>query len=167
MKNKPIIRHANVEDLPSIVDIYNQSIRSGTATGDMEEFSVEQRLEWFNKFDFENYPIFVAEEDNSILGYSYISPYRNGRKAMKNIAELSFFVDYLNHGKGIGSQLISFSINDCQRIAKHTLVAILLDINKESISILKKFKFEEWGRIPKSIDLNGSICDHLIYGLKV
>lgn len=165
MQKKLSIRFANISDLPSIVDIYNQAIRSKSATGDMDEFSVENRINWFNKFDADRYPIYVAEQNNTVVGYSTLSPYREGRQAMSKIAEISFFLDYSYRGLGIGSSILEYVMSDCKRLRKEILLAILLDINTESIYLLKKFKFQEWGRLPKVIDFNGEICDHLIYGL--
>lgn len=167
MQKKLSIRFANISDLPSIVDIYNQAIRSKSATGDMDEFILEERINWFNKFDTDDYPIYVAEQNDKIVGYATLSPYRPGREAMNKIAEISFFLDYSYRGYGIGSSLLEYVMSDCKRLGKETLVAILLDINTESIHLLKKFKFEEWGRLPQVINFNDKMCDHLIYGLSI
>jgi phosphinothricin acetyltransferase len=158
-------RLATIEDLPAIVDIYNQAIKSGSATGDMTEFMIEERIDWFKFFDSDNYPLYVVELNEKVVGYATISPYRPGREAMKQVAEISFFVDYSHHGKGIGTALINYAISDCNRISKTTLLAILLDINTKSIKLLKKFNFKEWGYLPDIINFNGVKCGHLIYGL--
>lgn len=167
MNITPKIRFADLNDLPLIVKIYNQAIRSNSATGDMDEFTVHERVDWFNKFDPVNFPIYVAEFNSKVIGYATLSPYREGRKAMAKIAEISFFIDYSYHGLGVGSALVSHAISDCSRIGKETLLAILLDINPESIHLLKKFNFEEWGYLPNIIDFNGQKCGHLIYGLNL
>ena len=159
------IRPAYIKDLNSIVDIYNQAIRSKSTTGDMDEFKIEDRLEWFKKFDPNNFPIYVAELNKKIIGYATLSPYRPGRKAMNKIAEISFYVDYSYHNLGMGYSLISYIISDCDRIGKEALLAILLDINKPSIKLLKKFNFEEWGHLPQIINFDDIKCGHLIYGL--
>ena len=41
------IRDATEEDLPAIVEIYNESIPGGTATADLEAITVESRRERF------------------------------------------------------------------------------------------------------------------------
>jgi phosphinothricin acetyltransferase len=163
----PEIRPAFINDLNSIVDIYNQAIRSKSATGDMDEFKIEDRLEWFKKFDPNTFPIYVAELNKKIIGYATLSPYRQGRKAMNKIAEISFYIDYSYHNLGIGYSLISYIISDCERIGIEALLAILLDINKPSIKLLKKFNFEEWGHLPQIINFDDTKCGHLIYGLIV
>jgi phosphinothricin acetyltransferase len=167
MNREPKIRHAKIDDLPSIVEIYNQAIRSCSATGDMKEFTVEQRLNWFNKFTADSFPIYVAEINNQIVGYATLSPYRPGRQAMNKVAEISFFLDYSFHGMGLGSLLLNYVINDCKRLGKLTLLSFLLDINSESVLLLKKFKFEEWGKFPNIINFDDFSCGHLVYGLKL
>lgn len=164
---KPKIRFATFKDLAAIVKIYNQAIHSKTATGDLQEFTVNERIDWFQKFDADSYPIYVAELQERIVGYATLSPYRHGRKAMNCVAEISFYIDYEHHNLGIGSAMIQYCIDDCPRINKESLLAILLDVNTSSIQLLKKFGFNEWGHFPNIIHLEKQICGQLVYGLKL
>ena len=159
------IRFAQRADLPSIVDIYNQAIRSHYATGDLSEFTVEQREDWFEKFDEKFHPLYLAEMDGKVVGYCSISPYRPGREAMATVAEISYYIDFSFHGRGVGSKLLGYAIADCKRINKESLLAILMDINPKSIGILEKFGFEKWGHFPDIIHINGEKAGHLVYGL--
>jgi len=167
MNKKSNIRLASIKDLPLIVEIYNQAIRSKSATGDMDEFLVEEKVEWFQKFDADSFPIYVAEIDHQIKGFVTLSPYREGRRAMNKIAEISFYLDYSCRGLGIGSALVDHAINDCRRIGKETLLAILLDVNVESVNLLKKFNFEKWGHLPDMINIEDLKCGQYIYGLSI
>ena len=164
---KPKIRLATFKDLAVIVKIYNQAIISKRATGDLKEFSLNDRIDWFHKFSTNDYPIYIAELKNTIVGFATLSPYRPGRKAMESIAEISFYIDYEYHNLGIGSALIQHCIDDCPRIEKESLLAILLDINISSIQLLKKFGFREWGYFPNIIHIENLTCGQLVYGLKV
>ncbi len=161
------IQFAQRSDLAAIVDIYNQSIRNGTVTGHMEEFDVSDRDAWFQEFDEDSYPLYVAKDGEAVVGYATLSPYRKGRQAMRKIAEVSYFLDFDQRGRGIGSQLMDYVLKDCQRLEIDTLLAILLGVNEESITFLKKWQFEEWGRLPDIIDFDTYRCDHLIYGRRV
>jgi len=167
MKKELKIRFANISDLPSIVNIYNQAIKSKWATGDLEEFKVSDRIKWFEEFDSNEYPLYVAEFSNKLVGYCSLSPYRPGRKAMSRVAEISYYLDYSFHGKGIGSALLKHVISDCNRIGKESLLAILIDKNTQSIGILEKFNFTKWGHFPEIIYIDGQACGHYIYGLKI
>ena len=101
------IRFANINDLPTIVKIYNQAIISKKATADIYPFKLEQRIDWFNKFDKNNYPIYIVEFNSKITGYATLSPYRTGRVALNKVAEISFYLDYNSLRQGIGSALIN------------------------------------------------------------
>ena len=92
MKNDIKIRTALFEDLTSIVTIYNEAIRTRKATGNLWEFSVKERVEWFKKHNKDSFPIYVAELNGDVVGYVNLSEYRPGREAMAKIAEVSFFL---------------------------------------------------------------------------
>ncbi len=154
-------------DLPELVDIYNQAIRSGVATGHTQEFENVDRMNWFKNHDQSDYPIYVLELDHKIIGYGSLSPYRKGRQAMRTIAEVSFFLDEAYSGQGYGSVLLMKIIEDCPRLKIKTLLAILIDINEKSIGLLEKFGFQKWGHIPDVIEFEDKTCGHLIYGLKI
>jgi len=47
------------------------------------------------------------------------------------------------------------------------LIAILLDKNVASIALLRKFGFEEWGRMPGIAKIEKQVADHLYYGLRL
>jgi len=162
-----IIRFATIQDLPAIVGIFNQAIRSRCATGFMDEFSADERTEWFNQHDKDTYPVYVLEMKGEIVGFGSLSPYRPGRKAMSRTAEVSFFLEYSLLGRGLGSALLEYMIADCPRLGINSLIAILLDINQASIALLKKFGFKEWGRMPGIIYFEDKICDHLYFGLTI
>ena len=160
-----LIRFAQPQDLPRMVDIYNQAILAQNATGDMHPFSVEERKDWFSKFSQDEFPVYVAEQQGSVVGYCYLSPYRPGRQAMARVAEISYYVDYDLHRQGIGEALMEFTIAEARRLQKEVLLAILLDINLPSIRLLEKFNFQRWGHLPEIIQLEKQRCGHVIYGL--
>lgn len=64
-----ITRIAKIQDLPEIVNIYNQAIIKKCSTGDINPYVVEERLDWFNNHDPNRYPIIVGVINNKIVGY--------------------------------------------------------------------------------------------------
>ena len=167
MNTQVKIRFAEEDDLPIIVEIYNQAIVTKNSTADLTPYTAEQRKKWFKEFDIKHYPIYVAEFENNIIGYATLSPYRNGREALKQVAEISFYLQNESVRKGVGSQLVKHIIEDCKRVNKTTLLAILLDINISSVKLLQKFGFEEWGNLPLNSNFDGNKYGHLIYGLNL
>lgn len=158
------IRFAKRSDLKSIVEIYNQAITSGGATADLNELCVEDRNDWFNDHNKDSYPIYVIEQENTVIGWGSLSAYRKGRGALKTTAEISYYIDYNYHGKGHAKKLIEHMINDCPRLGIEHLIALLLEVNISSVRILEKFGFEMWGLLPNIAKLPNQNCGHLIYG---
>lgn len=158
------IRFAAINDLQDIDRIYNQAIFSGKATADIRPLAARDRRSWFLDHSEKTYPVYVAEIEGRVIGWSSLSPYRKGREGLKSTAEITYYIDYDFHGEGYGERLIKHMILDCKRLGIKHLVALLLDINTASIAILEKFGFARWGLLPNVVDLNEVICSHVIYG---
>jgi L-amino acid N-acyltransferase YncA len=161
------IRLAAVEDLPVITEIYNQAIAMKSATADISPVSEDSRRTWLAEHSADKYPVFIAEYQGTVMGYSSLSPYRPGRMALRYTAELSYYIHEDFRGLGAGSRLIAYAIEQCPRLEIKTLFAILLDINSDSVHILEKFDFQKWGHMPKVADLGGTEYGHLYYGRRV
>jgi L-amino acid N-acyltransferase YncA len=101
-----IIRLAQLDDLPAIVDIYNPSIPSQRATGDTQPVRVEDRLAWFAEHRPAEHPIFVSEVDGQVVGWCSLSPYRPGRAALRFTSEISYYITSAFHRQGIGTALV-------------------------------------------------------------
>jgi len=162
-----IIRKALVTDLPAIVAIYNQAINSRCCTGDTKCFDVHTRLPWFESHDNPKTPVFVCDTGHEILAYSSISLYRPGRQAFGSVGEISYYVDFNHHKKGIGTQLLEHLIDEAKKIGYTHLIAILLDCNLKSIALLKKFGFGCWGTMPEIAHIDDMFYSHLYYGIRL
>jgi len=161
------IRIANIKDLEKITEIYNQAVLSKFETADTVIFESKDRLEWFYNHPQNTYPIFVFERNNTVIGWISISPYRNGRKALRYTAEISYYIHNDFKHKGVGSSLIEYVLNKSKMLNFKSLFAIILDKNIASINLLKKFGFAEWGYMPDIADFDGEECGHVYYGRKV
>lgn len=161
------VRPAAIDDLPAVVDIYNQAIRAGGATGDMNEFTVDERIDWFNRFKSDEFPLLVAESDKKVVGYISLSPYRPGRKAFSDVAEISFFVDYSCHGIGVGKKMMEQMMNNARMTGKRVLLAILLEVNRSSIALLESHGFKRWGHLPGIGNFDGQYIGQYIYGINL
>lgn len=161
------IRVAVPDDLPAIVEIYNQAVAMRTATADLDPVTVEGRRPWLAEHHGGTHPVFVAEDSGTVTGWCSISPYRPGRMALRHTAEISYYVHEDFRRRGIGSRLISHALGRCPSLGVRTLFAVLLDINTPSVGILEKFGFERWGHLPGVADFGEVECGHLYYGRRV
>ena len=159
------IRIARREDLPVINDIYNQAVRQRFSTAHLEPLCLKERESWIDHHDPARFPVYVASLEDKVLGWISLGPYREGRQALAHVAEVSYYVDENERGKGIGSSMLRHSIDVAPGFGFSVLIAILLDKNPASIGLLEKFDFKEWGRMPEIALIDGQKADHLYYGL--
>ncbi len=160
-------RRAKEQDVPAITEIYNQAILAKNATADTEIQSVEERSLWFEEHAPNTEPVYAYEEQGQILGYCSISAYRKGRKAVADVAEISYYVDYSHHGKGIGSALVKYALDDGPRIGKRVLFAIIIEGNAGSVRVLQKYGFEQWGYLPRVVNVDGTLKGHVYLGKEI
>jgi phosphinothricin acetyltransferase len=158
------IRTATIDDLSSIVAIYNEAIEQRFATADLEPVTVNQRSAWFHEHDPSTLPIYVAEREGAVVGWCSLSAYRPGRAALRRTAEISYYVAAAVRGHGVGTALVQHAIEQAPRLGKHVLFGILLERNAPSIRLLTKCGFELWGRLPDVAVINGELVSHVYYG---
>ena len=161
------LRIANKNDWQRILDIYNQATVTGFCNADIEPVSIQSRRDWFLEHSPTEYPIYVVEKTDNLIGWCSLSPYRKGRNALKTVAEISFFLDNHFKGQGVGTWLIQNVIREARNLGFNNLIAILLDKNEASIRLLKNHGFEKWGHLPEIAYFNDTICGQFIYGLKI
>jgi phosphinothricin acetyltransferase len=139
------VREASVEDLPEIVRIYNQAVVGGVATFDLEPFTTEERLPWFQQFD-EDHPLLVAEQSGGLAGFAYYLPYR-AKAAYARTKECTVYVDESCQGAGVGTRLYARLIELARSRGVHVLVGVIADGNPGSVALHRKFGFEAVGRL--------------------
>src|ERR671927_493580 len=137
-----LIREAAYEDIPQMLEIYNEVILNTTAVYNYDPHTLEMRTEWFQTKQQQSFPVFVAEENNKILGFSTIGPFR-AWQAYKYTVENSVYVKSDCRGKGIGKLLMPPLIDAAKKLGLHAIVAGIDASNDVSIALHKQFGFEE------------------------
>jgi phosphinothricin acetyltransferase len=162
-----LIRIAQPNDLPAIVDIYNQSIPTRQSTGDTEPLRVEDRTDWFAEHEAGAHPIFVAEMDGEVAGWCSLSPYRPGRAAMRFTAEISYYIATRHQRRGLGTALVEHALATCPAFGIKHVFAIVLEGNQASLKLLEKMGFEQWGYLPRVANFEGREVGHIYCGRHV
>ncbi len=161
------IRYAVKNDLVPLTDIYNAAIKMHTCTGDLDEFSYDNRETWLREHLEEKYCCLVAEMDGQIVGYGTLSPYRKNRKALSHVAEVSIYIRVGFTGQGIGTRLLK-KLEIAAKERKITiLMAYIFKSNKASIALFSKNDFSKWGELPNVIRQINFVTSHVIYGKEV
>jgi phosphinothricin acetyltransferase len=139
------IRRAELADLPAITEIYNEAIRTTTATFDTEEKTLAQRRAWLESHD-ERHPVLVALLNDAVVGWASLTAWSD-RQAYAETAETSFYVHSSARGRGIGRQLKEAILAEAQRLGFHTLIARVAEGSDESLHLNESLGFTHVGTL--------------------
>jgi len=137
-----LVRTATANDLPAMLVIYNDIIINTTAVYDYEPHTIEMRRQWFTTKQEQGFPVFVAEENGAIVGFSSFGTFRTWA-GFKHTVENSIYVSAEHRGKGIGKLLLPPLIDAAKELKLHAIVAGIDATNDISITLHKKFGFIE------------------------
>jgi L-amino acid N-acyltransferase YncA len=141
------VRRAAREDVPGILEIYNDAVLNTAATADYEPQALQARLEWYDYRIRLGFPIYVAEDpDSRIVGWASLSPYHN-RFGYRFSAEVSVYVAADMRGKGIGKMLLPALIEGGKAKGLHTLIASIDGENEASIRLHERYGFVRSGHL--------------------
>lgn len=144
------IRPAQISDAAKILAIYSHHVLYGTATFEEKVPTLEEMEQRIAHILHEGYPYLVAELENNIVGYAYLSRYRP-RSAYRYTAEDSIYLHHEHGGKGIGGVLLAHLIDLAKQGPWHLLVSVIGDSkNVSSIKLHEKFGFTLTGVEPNS-----------------
>jgi phosphinothricin acetyltransferase len=161
-----IIRDATEADLAAIVDIYNASIPGRLATADTHPVSIESRVGWFRDRDVSRHPLWVVERDARVVGWLSFGKFY-GRPAYAATAEVSIYVDPAAQRAGIATHLMEAALARAAELGLTTFLAFVFAHNSRSVSLCRKYGFEEWGHLPRVAILDGIDRDVLILGKRI
>lgn len=142
------VRVASSEDVSAIVTL----VRAGSEEGvfyfnPSHSFSVEEQIESFRDFAFENrpkgYQILVFEAEDTIIGY-VDSEVNRGVGLI-----LGIYVNQNHRRKGVGKKLIESMLKDCRRQGCHKARLEVLANNHKAIGFYKHLGFIQEGYLRK------------------
>lgn len=144
-----MIRDISLADAKQIADIYNYYIRETIITFEEEVVSAQDIEQRIKKVTAKGYPFFVYEENGVVVGYAYLSNWRE-RSAYDITLETSVYLNHNSIGSGIGSVLYKELIVRAKKINIHSLIGVISLPNDESKKLHKKFNFELIGNFKES-----------------
>lgn len=158
-----VIRFAKIEDLESIRAIYNDAVKTSTATLETDERDLTAQRHWLDQHSGDPYPCFVAEDrDGIIAGWASLSPY-NAKPGYRGTAENSVYVDTRAQGQGIGEALLQALLDDAPQRHIRTIVALISTDNLPSISLHEKLGFRLIGTLERVGEKFGRDVDVSIF----
>ena len=143
------VRPAIEEDLPSMLEIYNEAVLNTTASYDYEPRTLEHRQQWFEERRREGYAVFVAEDGGRIVGWSALNPF-HARVGYRFTAENSIYVAADARGRGIGKKLLAPLLEAARVRGLHAIIAAIDSDNQASIRLHERFGVEKVGHFKQT-----------------
>ena len=160
------IRHAQPDDLPAIVAIYNAAIPGRMATADTQPVSVASREEWFRAFEPAARPLWVLEQDGRVAGWLGLRSFY-GRPAYHRTVESAVYVAPDLQRQGIARRLLAHAMAECPSLGVHNVLAFVFAHNTPSVELFLKNGFERWGLLPRVCELDARERDVAILGRRL
>jgi len=140
----PMIRPAREEDLAAINRIYNREVREGFATWELDEWSEERRLEWFQARLPEEEPVIVAMVGQDLVGFAYLTKYR-GRRGYQYTRENTVMIDPAFQRQGLGRALLGELVERARWMGMRSVLAFIDAENLGSIVLHQALGYLEVG----------------------
>lgn len=145
MTEEVIIRPSEMSDIGDIHKIYEYEVLNGTATFDKIPPSENDLMSKRQVIIDNGFPYLVAEINGKIVGYSYVSLYRE-RSAYSKTVENAIYIDPEYRGIGIATKLMTEILPKCVKLGLKQVIAVIGDSdNHGSINLHKKLGFREVG----------------------
>lgn len=140
------LRDALAEDLPGILDIYNDAVRNTTAIWNETPVDLANRQAWFEARAQQGYPILVAVDETGVLGYASFGDWRPF-EGFRHTVEHSVYIRGDQRGKGLGPILMAALIERARTCDKHVMVAAIESGNAASIRLHQRLGFAITGQM--------------------
>ncbi len=135
-----MIREATFSDAGAITAIYNYYVLNTTITFELCPITRGETIKRMEKYK-EIGPYLVYEEDGEVIGYAYVSRFRE-RQAYEHSVESSIYLKNGCGGKGLGTRLYSELLSQVSS-QRHTVIGGIALPNEASIRLHEKCGFRK------------------------
>ena len=141
-----MIRAIRETDAAACAAIYNPYVLHSVWTMEEAPLTAEDFTARIRKVTA-GYPWLAEEQDGRILGYAYLSAYRD-RAGYRYSASLSIYVDECCQGMGVGRRLYEALEAQARQQGLRHIIAVITDLNEESRRFHEKHGFVFCGCMP-------------------
>lgn len=150
------------DDISSVSEIYSHAV-TNRHTAHLIPPSIDYWEQWISSH-MERFPAFTLLNRDVVAGFGSLSPYREGRQALEEVAEISYYLHPDHQRIGGGTYLITEMLQQASQIGFRHLLAILPGWNTGSMRLLENAKFEKWGELPGIARFGSQFTSHIYYG---
>jgi L-amino acid N-acyltransferase YncA len=139
-----MIRPASLSDANAIWTILEPTIRAG------ETYTLPRNMERQQALDYWFAPgntVFVAQEDDQIIGTYYLRPNQKGGGA--HICNCGYMTAASATGRGVAQAMCSHSVEHARSLGFRAMqFNFVVSTNERAVHLWHKFGFETVGRLP-------------------
>lgn len=136
------VTDAGENDLPGILEIYNEVIATSTAVYSETPATLAQRRDWWTARVGQGYPVLVARDPaGSVVGFSTFGDFRPF-PGYRFTVEHTVHVATSARGQGIGAALVRELFPHASRLGKHIMIGAIDAANGPSIRLHERLGFE-------------------------
>lgn len=157
-----MIRNATEDDLPAILDIYNDAVLHTTAVYTYRPHTLDMRRQWFREHREAGCPVFVAEEAGAVAGFATYGQFRPW-PAYKYSLEHSIYVHKDFRRRHIATSLMTKLLETASAEGYATMIAGIDADNAPSIHMHEQFGFTFAGKITRAGYKFGRWLDLVFY----
>jgi L-amino acid N-acyltransferase YncA len=149
------------KDLGKIKEIYDYYILNTTATFHSEPVTMPELREFLFIAD-PKYPSFCIREENTIVGYCFLTRYKN-RQAYDRTAELSIYLQPECTGRGTGAIALKYLEEAAKNAGSRVLIGTLCGENLASIRLMEKCGYTRCAYLKNVGEKFGKVLDVVMY----
>jgi phosphinothricin acetyltransferase len=142
------IRPATERDIPAITAIYNDAVANSNAVWTEKQDTEAERLAWMKARQGLGYPVLVAAEGATVLGYGTFGDFRTW-PGYRYSVEHSVYIHADHRGRGLGRVIVDELVAAAAALGKHVLIAGIDGGNPASLRLHAQAGFVEVGRMPE------------------
>ncbi|HWA78993.1 MAG TPA: GNAT family N-acetyltransferase, partial [Acetobacteraceae bacterium] len=132
-------------DLPAILAIYNEVIRTSFAIYTEEPLTLADRRAWFAGRLAGGFPVLVAVASGAVVGLASFGDFRTWPGGYRYTVEHSVHVAEAARRQGIGSALLAALLPRAAALGKHMMVGAIDAENAGSIRMHERLGFTRAG----------------------
>lgn len=143
-----VLRPATVDDVPGILEIYNEVIVTSAAIYEDAPVALAERRAWFDARVAAGFPVLVAEDADGIAGYASFGPFRP-MPGFRHTVEHSVHVRADRRGRGLGRRLLAALLPIAADMRLHVMLGAIDGANEASLRLHRSLGFEPVARFPE------------------
>jgi phosphinothricin acetyltransferase len=136
------IREARSGDAHAMLEIHNEVVLTTTAVWNETPRSATEQLEWLNAKRLQSFPVLVAEETGTVIGYCSYGPFR-AWYGYRFTVENSIYVHREFRRRGIARELLNALVAQARKQKLHVMIAGIEAENHASLHLHESVGFKK------------------------